>query len=191
MASVGVKALSEKIGKGSEEFAIHVKGHELAAWNVNPNPERMMITYATANRGACHLNSSSPGRQNSAALQDSLGACSFAGGWYKDDISYRNFIEAITGVEQTDEEFNRIGERIFNLEKMFNLREGFTRDDDRIPERFFKDAHTYGKGEGVLASHADFNGWMDKYYAERGWDTLTGVPMRQTLASLGLDYTEY
>ena len=146
-----------------------------------------MITYATANRGACHLNSSSPGRQNSAALQDSLGACSFAGGWYKDEISYRNF----TGVEQTDEEFDRIGERIFNLEKMFNLREGFTRDDDRIPERFFKDAHTYGKGEGVLASHDDFKGWMDKYYAERGWDSSTSRPTRQKLVALDLEYTGY
>lgn len=190
LASVGVKALSEKIGKGSEEFAIHVKGHELAAWNVNPNPERMMVTYATANRGACHLNSSNPGRQNSSALQDSLGACSFAGGWYRDDISYRNFIEAITGVEQSDEEFDRTGERIFNIEKMFNMREGFTREDDRIPERFFKDAHTYGKGEGVLASHDDFNGWMEKYYTERGWDTATSRPTHEKLTLLGLEYTE-
>jgi len=188
LASLGVKALSEHIGQGSEEFAIHVKGHELAAWNVNTNSQRMMITYGTANRGACHLNSSSPSRQNNNAMQDSLGACSFAGRWYRDDISYRNFIEAITGIEQTDEEFARIGERIFNLEKMFNYREGFSRIDDRMPERFFKDAHTYGQGKDILATHDDYNKWFDEYYTERGWDPKTSKPTNEKLVELGLGF---
>lgn len=186
IAAQGVKALAQHIGKGSEHFAIHVKGHELAAWNVNTNAERMMITYATANRGACHLNSNSPDRQNGMAIQDSIGGCSFASSWYNGDLSYRNFVEAITGVKQTDEEFNRIGERIYNIEKMFNYREGFDRSDDRLPERFFTDAHTYGKGEGKLATHADFEGWLDKYYTERGWDIKTSQPNKTKLAELGL-----
>jgi len=189
LASQGVKALAEHIGQGSEEFAIHVKGHELAAWNVNARAERMMITYATANRGACHLNSSSFSRQNQSALQDSLGACSFVGSWDKDYIAYRNFVEVITGVEQTDEEFDQIGERIFNLEKMFNYREGFSRQDDRLPERFFKDAHTYGKGKDILASHDDFNRWIESYYNERAWDSETSKPMNEKLKQLGLDFT--
>lgn len=188
LAALGVKALAAHIGQGSEEFAIHVKGHELAAWNVNTNAERMMITYGTANRGACHLNSSSPSRQNHNALQDSLGACSFAGRWYNEDTAYRRFIEAITGVEQTDVEFDRIGERIFNLEKMFNYREGFNQNDDKMPERFFKDAHTYGKGKGVLATHDDFNKWISDYYTERGWDTKTSKPTDEKLKQLGLDF---
>ncbi|MGE5317926.1 MAG: aldehyde ferredoxin oxidoreductase family protein [Chloroflexota bacterium] len=189
LAAEGVKAISEKIGQGSDEFAIHVKGHELAAWNINPNPERMMITYATANRGACHLNGSNAERQDESALQDSLGSCSFASDWYHDEISYRNFIEAITGVEQTDEEFNRIGERIFNLEKMFNIREGFDRSDDRIPERFFKEAQSYGKGKGVLATREDFKKWMDKYYADRGWDVATSKPGKEKIEELSLGFT--
>lgn len=189
LASQGVKALAEKIGQGSEEFAIHVKGHELAAWNVNTRAKRMMITYGTANRGACHLNSSSNTRQDHNAAQDSLGACSFAGSWYKDDISYRNFVEAITGVEQSDEEFAQIGERIFNLEKMFNYREGFTRADDKLPERFFKDAHTYGKGEGILAKHSEFDEWIEEYYMERGWDIKTSKPSIEKLKQLGLEFT--
>ncbi|PKP31625.1 MAG: aldehyde:ferredoxin oxidoreductase [Bacteroidetes bacterium HGW-Bacteroidetes-17] len=188
-AAMGVKALAKRIGQGSEEFAIHVKGHELAAWNVNTNASSMMITYGTANRGACHLNSSNPVRQNTNALRDSLGACSFAGSWYKGDISYRNFIEAITGAEQSDDEFNLIGERIFNLEKMFNLREGFDDKDDHLPERFFKDAHTYGKGEGKLATHEDFTKWIEAYYAERGWDVKTSKPKTEKLSQLGLDFT--
>ncbi|RLD38579.1 MAG: aldehyde:ferredoxin oxidoreductase [Bacteroidetes bacterium] len=189
LSSQGVKALAAHIGQGSEEFAIHVKGHELAAWNVNTHAERMMITYGTANRGACHLNGSNPNRQNYDATQDSLGACSFAGRWYKGEISYRQFIEAITGVEQTDEEFNRIGERIFNLEKMFNYREGFNRDDDCLPERFFKDAHTYGKGKGILSTHEDFDKWIEEYYVDRGWDKNSSKPSREKLIELGLEFT--
>ena len=188
LASLGVKALAKHIGQGSEEFAIHVKGHELAAWNVNTRAERMMITYGTANRGACHLNSSSPSRQNHNAMQDSLGACSFAGKWYNKETAYRLFIEAITGIEQTEEEFKQIGERIFNLEKMFNYREGFNRDDDKMPERFFKDAHTYGKGEGVLATHSDFDQWIETYYSDRGWDLKTSKPTAEKLKQLGLDF---
>jgi len=189
LAAQGVKALSEKVGQGSDEFAIHVKGHELAAWNVNARAQRLMITYATANRGACHLNSGSFSRQNHSAIQDSLGACSFAGSWYRNDISYRHFVEAITGVEQSDAEFNRIGERIFNLEKMFNYREGFTRADDKMPERFFQDAHTYGKGKGMLATHADFDEWIEAYYKERGWDLQTSKPSSKKLEELGLIFT--
>lgn len=189
IASEGVKALAENIGKGSEHFAIHVKGHELAAWNVNTRAESMMITYATANRGACHMNSASPDRQNYNAMKDSLGACSFADSWYQGDLSYRHFIEAITGTEQTDEEFARIGERIFNLEKMFNYREGFDREDDKLPERFFKDPHSYGKGEGKLATHADFKKWIEDYYKARNWDIKTSRPKLEKLEELGLEFT--
>lgn len=189
LAAMGVKALAEKIGQGSENFAIHVKGHELAAWNVNPNPQRMMITYATANRGACHLNSGSPTGQNRMAFLDSLGACSFASSFYKDEISYRNFLQAITGVDYSDEEFDMIGERIYNLERMFNVREGFNKSDDIIPERFFTDAHTYGKGKDVLATHSEYEQWLGDYYAERGWDINTGTPGTDKLKQLGLEFT--
>jgi aldehyde:ferredoxin oxidoreductase len=189
LASQGVKALADAIGQGSEEFAIHVKGHELAAWNVNTHAKRMSITYATANRGACHLSGSNASRQDHYALQDSLGACGFAGSWYKDDISYRHFIEAITGIEQSEEEFARIGERIFNLEKMFNYREGFNRQDDKLPERFFTDAYSYGKGEGVLATHQEFDQWLDAFYEKRGWDKKTSRPGTQKLKDLGLEFT--
>ena len=59
LASQGVKSLAEGIGKGSKKFAIHVKGQELAAWNVHADPPRN-ICYATVNRRACHLNGKTP-----------------------------------------------------------------------------------------------------------------------------------
>jgi aldehyde:ferredoxin oxidoreductase len=58
-----------------------------------------------------------------------------------------------------------------------------------MPERFFKDAHTYGKGEGVLASHEDFDEWIEGYYADRGWDKETSRPSQEKLKELGLEFT--
>ena len=76
LASKGVKALSRQIGQGSEKFAIHVKGHELAAHNIQANPPRGLC-YVTANRGACHLNGDNIAMQNTRAMLDSTGMCFF------------------------------------------------------------------------------------------------------------------
>ncbi|MDT8400855.1 MAG: aldehyde ferredoxin oxidoreductase family protein, partial [Bacteroidales bacterium] len=150
LACRGVKELSKIIGKGSEEYAIHVKGHELAAWNVPVNSSSWSITYATSNRGACHMNGGNSNRQDGACLRDSLGACSFASSWYRDEVHYRHILSAITGLEWTEEEFNKAGTRIFTMEKMFNYREGFRRADDTIPEKFFNNEFSYGDHKGAI-----------------------------------------
>ena len=188
LASRGVKALSEKIGKGSSDYAIHVKGHELAAWNVPVGNRYWAVTYATANRGACHMNGGSAKGQNGACLQDSVGACSFASSWYRGDTHYRHFMNAITGLEWSEEEFNKAGARIFTLEKMFNYRDGFRREDDFIPEKFFKNKFTYGEHAGAIVDREEFKENMDNYYESRGWDLKTSKPTDKTLKSLDLEY---
>jgi len=188
-ASCGVKKLASIIGKDSSKFAIHVKGHELAAWNVFMAPNKTGLSYATANRGACHLNGSSPEGQNQSALRDSLGMCSFAGSWYKDDLAYHHFLTALTGFEWTANDVNQAGERIFNLEKMFNYREGFRKEDDFLPERFYNDKPSHGPAEGKNASREEFAKALDKYYETRGWDLLTSKPSKQKLEELGLGFT--
>ncbi|HEN21407.1 MAG TPA: aldehyde:ferredoxin oxidoreductase [Desulfobacteraceae bacterium] len=189
IACLGVKELAKIIGKGSEEYAIHVKGHELAAWNVPVNSSSWSITYATSNRGACHMNGGNSSRQDSACLRDSLGACSFASSWYRDDVHYRHILSAITGLEWTEEEFNKAGARIFTLEKMFNYREGFRRADDTIPEKFFKNEFTYGEHKGAIVMRKEFTQNLDKYYEARGWDKNTSRPEDATLRNLNLDFT--
>jgi len=84
------------------------------------------------------MNGGSPERQDQAALRDSIAACSFASSWYRDEVSYANFMSAITGLEWTEDEFAKAGTRIFTLEKMFNYREGFRREYDRLPAKFLK-----------------------------------------------------
>lgn len=188
LACMGVKAMAEKIGKSSSDYAIHVKGHELAAWNVPVGNSYWAVTYATSNRGACHMNGGNTRGQNGACLRDSIGACSFASSWYKSDTHYRHFMKAITGLEWSEEEFDKAGSRIFNMEKMFNYREGFRREDDSIPEKFFVNKFTYGEHAGAIVDRDEFNANMDNYYDSRGWDKVSSKPKDETLEDLGLDF---
>ncbi|MBU1368980.1 MAG: aldehyde ferredoxin oxidoreductase family protein [Bacteroidetes bacterium] len=187
-ASKGVKHLASLIGSDSSDFAIHVKGHELAAWNVQGYAKSNGKSYTLANRGACHMNGGEPGRQDQAALRDTIGICSFAASWYRDEMHPRHFIAAVTGTEMSEEQYNQTGERIYNLEKMLNLREGFGRADDVLPERFFKDGHTYGPHKDEVLKKTDFKEMMDSYYAERGWDVATTIPKDEKLNELDLDF---
>ncbi|MEN8121159.1 MAG: aldehyde ferredoxin oxidoreductase family protein [Bacteroidota bacterium] len=188
LASKGVKALSEKIGKGSKEFAIHVKGNELAAWNVHVD-SGTGISYVTSNRGACHLNGGEVKRQNGNALKDSLAVCFFATGWGGfDNKQLTELINSITGLNWNEDDFNKAGERIYNLEKMINFREGFTNVDDILPERFYKEPLTVGEKKGAILKRDEFKQKLHDYYSERGWDIKTSKPKPETLKTLNLDF---
>ncbi|MEE4196127.1 MAG: aldehyde ferredoxin oxidoreductase family protein [Bacteroidales bacterium] len=189
MACHGVKYLAGKIGGDAHKFAIHVKGHELAAWNVPVNSDYWSITYSTCNRGACHMNGGSPERQDQAALRDSIAACSFASSWYRDEVGYARFLGAITGIEWTDDDFAQAGTRIFTLEKMFNYREGFRRKDDRLPEKFFENKFTFGDHQGAIVDRNVFENDLTNYYNERKWDPTTSKPNDETLRELNLEFT--
>jgi aldehyde:ferredoxin oxidoreductase len=186
LASKGVKALSRQIGQGSEKFAIHVKGHELAAHNIQANPPRALC-YITANRGACHLNGNELAVQNTRAMQDSTGLCYFAAIEKALDEPTLDLLSAITGREFDKTEYSKTGERVFNLEKMFNFREGFRREDDRLPDRFFEDAFTIGPKKGSVLDRNQFDAMLTQYYKDRGWDTGTTEPGESKLKELGLD----
>ena len=189
LACRGVKYMAKELGQDSEKFAIHVKGHELAAWNVPVHSDYWSITYATCNRGACHMNGGSPNRQDQAALRDSLAACSFASSWYKGELSYAMFLSAITGMDWTDEEIAKAANRIFTIEKMFNYREGFDIKDDTLPAKFFENKFTVGDHKGAIVNKYEFKKNLTDYYKERGWDTRTSKPKDETLKKLDLEFT--
>jgi len=187
LASRGVRALAEEIGQDSHKFAMHVKGHELAAHNCHANPPRAMC-YATSNRGACHLNGTSIEEQNSMALTDSIGVCSFAmGGYGNDGGLIAKLMTGITGAASKSD-LSQIGERIYNLEKLFNYREGFTRADDVIPERFFEEPLTVGAKKGAVLTRDQFKNMMDEFYTKRGWDLKTSEPEAAKLKNLNLPF---
>jgi aldehyde:ferredoxin oxidoreductase len=184
----GVKKLSELLGNGSDTFAFHVKGQEIAGWNPQSDPA-MALSYVTSNRGACHHNGGSASSQNEKALLDSLCICSFAHSYAAADGLYRDMLSAITGVPRTEEDLMRAGERAFNLEKMFNYREGFRRIDDTLPDRFFTRPYTIGLLAGRVLNRKSFLSRLDSFYDERGWDRATTRPMDEKLNSLGLSFT--
>lgn len=194
LAAQGVKETSRQVGRDSKKFAIHVKGLELAAHNIHANPPRALC-YATSNRGACHLSGDNIAHQNFIAAVDSLGLCLFASDhnkWMMPGISSKkmaNLLTSITGIEYDTDKFMKAGERVFNLEKMFNLREGFTRADDALPERFFADAFTMGPEKGAKLDRQEFSEMMDTFYTERNWDPATTRPSDEKLEQLGLGFT--
>jgi len=96
------------------------------------------------------------------------------------------FYSAVTGFETTPDELRRAGDRILNLEKVLNVREGFSRKDDRFPERWFDEPQHLDYYEKVRITREMAYGYLDDYYDEMGWDIETGIPTEETLRDLGL-----
>ncbi|MCX6660033.1 MAG: aldehyde ferredoxin oxidoreductase family protein [Candidatus Bathyarchaeota archaeon] len=210
----GVLMAAKKIGKGSEKFAIHVKGLEFPEHN--PRKFKSMgVAYATSNVGANH-NRGSPmlvernllspelpwkepvdgfiakdkGRmtkvyQDICCAVDSLGICKFMVFWGK--LPLRILVEyynAITGWDITFEDLMKAGERIWNLQRAFNIRMGTSRKDDTLPDRFLKESVNEGPAKGQIV---ELETMLAEFYNERGLDQ-NGKPSKDKLLELGLDW---
>jgi aldehyde:ferredoxin oxidoreductase len=163
-------------------------------------------------RGACHLRNGSYGldakgkydrfgydkpveRGNDIkvlediyAIIDSYIVCKFTRGIYENDAEMAKVFELVTGIPVTEKSIQHRGEAIVNLSKCFNIREGWKREDDRPPERFFKQPHTRGPAKGVVLKEEGYQKVLSGYFEARGWDPKTGIPTDETLKSLGLDF---
>ena len=180
------------------QLGMHSKGLELPAYDPR-GVYGQALSYATSNRGGCHLKGymiprevfgkpkkiepkSFAGKaglvhesQNEVAVIDSLALCLFA--WiYVPVKEFSGMLSAATGVDYTVDEFKKCGERIWNLERMFNNSAGFSRKDDSLPERFFENG-------GI--NRDEFEKALDEYYVLRGWDE-NGVLTAEKLKELGL-----
>jgi aldehyde:ferredoxin oxidoreductase len=125
--------------------------------------------------------------QNKRAMLDSIGLCLFPTFEPALEEPILSLLSAITGREYDKAEFAKTGERIFNLEKLFNYREGFRREDDRLPDRFFEDAFTVGPKKGSVLDRDQFEAMLIQFYKDRGWDPDTTEPGKSKLKELGLD----
>ena len=202
----GTQQAARQIGGGAENYAIHVKGLELAGYEPR-TAKGMGLGYATSPRGGCHERGYTleeilgtdrkfdrykyedkgayvKTKQDEIAVKDALGFCvlSSAGTLFTD---LAELFSTSTGIDMDERSLRRAGERICNLERLFNLREGFTRRDDTLPKRLLKEA-IMGK-DGHLHT-VDIERLLDDYYAARGWDG-EGVPLPETLERLGLSET--
>jgi len=199
---LGSKRLCEKYGH--PELSMSVKGQEFPAYDPR-GIQGMGLTYATSNRGACHLRSytvaseilgipektdplATEGKaglvkafQDATAAVDSTGLCLFTTfAWSLDDFQPQ--VDAACDGEWSLERLSEVGERIWNMERQFNLAAGFTGKDDTLPKRLLKDAAKTGPAKGRVNG---LDQMLPEYYQLRGWDD-TGVPTRETLVKLGL-----
>lgn len=212
----GTKAAAEKIGKGSDKYAMHVKGLELPGYDVR-GAKAHGLNYATSYTGADHnrgyafqeiFGDPIPFEVDRFAAEgkgkltkwnqdvrsvtcDAAPMCAFLLDQAVAAIATQNtasLMEAVTGLKYAPEEVQRVGERINNLARAFNVREGFTRDDDTLPERIMTEPLKEGASKGHFISKDDLKQMLDEYYTERGWDIDTGAPRREKLTELGLEY---
>ncbi len=95
---------------------------------------------------------------------------------------------ALTGLAFTPQKVAEVGERVNNLARAFNVREGFTRADDTLPERLMTEPLEKGASKGHRISRDDLKIMLDEYYTARGWDLESGIPTRQKLVDLRLEY---
>jgi aldehyde:ferredoxin oxidoreductase len=201
----GTKRAAKKIGKGADRFAIQIKGLEMAGWDPR-GAIGMGLAYATANRGGCHATAatfwkeisdkkyprwSTEGKaeltkslQEDRAAMSALGVCYFTRPLTLE--TYARYATAVIGIEFTPAKLLLVGERIYNLERAFNVREGYRRKDDTLPRRLMEEAPTKGPSKGRLISPKDLDKMVSEYYALRGW-SKDGVPTKAKLAELGLE----
>lgn len=204
LLALGTRKAAEKIGKGSEDFAVHVKGLETPAWD--PRGRRGMgLSYATADVGASHLRGwpatteppstsaldmveSMLDSRDLKLLRDTLVVCHFTWRIPLKRSQLIRLLNAATGLEYDEKSIALYARRIETLTRMFNHREGISRADDVLPKRFWE-PEKLGPREGMTAS-MDMNDWeacLDKFYELRGWDKEDGLPTSDTLKLLGLE----
>jgi aldehyde:ferredoxin oxidoreductase len=189
---------------GAPELSMSVKGLEMPAYD----PRGMQgqgLLYATSNRGACHMRGNMLGleilglpklidrfqvqgkssyvilHQNTAAAIDSLGVCKFASLAVGDEY-FARALSAVTGLDYSTGDLIRAGERVWTLERLYNLREGFTAIDDTLPPRLLEEPVPGGPSQGWVSHLAPM---LAEYYRARGWDD-EGVPTQEKLEELEL-----
>jgi aldehyde:ferredoxin oxidoreductase len=197
----GVKAVSERIGKDSDRFAMHVKGMEFPAYEPR-GAFGSALSYAVSPRGACHRRAWPPAKEilgnyppytvegkaemvkglyDENCILHSLLVCDMPAKFIplsQDD--YSKYFEAVTGEPVSKEDFRIIADRIETLIKMFNVREGFTRKDDTLPYRTLHEPLPDGPAKGQFIGEENLNRMLDEYYELREWDRL-GIPKEETL----------
>jgi aldehyde:ferredoxin oxidoreductase len=221
----GVRRASQEIGQGSSQFAMHVKGEELAMHDPR-GKVGVALGYATAETGADHVvsyhdtvivNPDSitfkgvpplgitepiPARElsprkvaayhileNWSSLGRVIGLCYFGPvprSFIQAD-QVQMAVQAATGWDLSIKDLLRIGERATNLARIFNIREGYSRQDDKLPERLFTPLEN-GPLTGVSISKTDFEQGLSDLYRAKGWDSVSAAPTPERLRELDIEW---
>jgi aldehyde:ferredoxin oxidoreductase len=122
-------------------------------------------------------------------VADNLGVCKWLYGLFifQDVDMAMNVFNLATGKDWELEKLLEVSERVRNLERMFDVRQGLRRKDDSLPKKFFKEPLKSGPYKGEVMDEKKFEEMKDEYYEIRGWDKTSGVPSREKLEQLGLN----
>lgn len=203
----GSRRAAETIGNGSQNWAMHVKGLEMPGYEPR-SLKTMALALAVSTRGACHNRSSAyeadfSNRVDRLTIDDERGRITMEGEDYSavlDSLIWCKFLrkafddfygesasiyERLTGWATTPEDLVHAGERINNIKKLFNIREGWTRSDDTLPARVFVETLPNGAAKGVGLTRSDVDMMIDGYYRARGW-TVDGLIPEEKIDALGL-----
>ena len=205
----GAAKAAEIIGGDAWKYACHIKGLELPGYDLR-TLKTAALGFSVSFRGACHLRNGAyspdvkgkvnrfkiePGRGKMIVpdghiynIIDSLIVCKFSRGTYYDGLKdLANYYTLATGIPMTAEELDKDGERIENLARLFNIREGKgTREYDELPWKIENTpVPEEGPAKGVVVNEEEFQLGLDDYYVARGWDS-SGVPTVEKLNELGL-----
>lgn len=204
----GVKRASAQLGRGSDQFAMHIKGLEMPGYDPR-SLKTFAMSLAVGTRGGCHNRSlayeadvkgevnrftAEKGRgkiasekEDLAAVYDDLVLCKFLRGCFKDFFAEASELYTlVTGIPMSPAELKQLGERTVNLKKAFNIREGWTRADDDLPYRLTHEPIPDGPAKGHYITPEELRLEIDDYYEARGW-TANGLIPRQKLRELGMD----
>jgi len=205
----GVRVASKVIGNGSNDWAMHVKGLEVSAYDCHAAPG-MALAYGTSSIGAHHKDAwlvaweIKAGRENydsekvkhlietqliRGGLFETLTVCRFPYNQLDFELEwYQKYLRAATGIKFSSTQLNQISDKTLNLIRAFwvrEYREKWTRDLDVPPMRWFKEPLTEGALKGSVLNIDKYNVMLSAYYEKRGWDSR-GIPTRHTLERLGL-----
>jgi len=214
----GTRAIARELGKGSEKFAMQVKGLELPAYDSRA-AKITGLGFVTASRGGDHMTGYIQGPtfidvpflivddssirnpfhanpEEAQVLVDMENALTvldaFGGCKFMGMLLPVNELIDLyahaTGWTITIEDFRRTGERIYNLTRAFCVREGASRADDVLPERLMTEPLPGGPAEGMVNDREMLELMKDAYYDFRGWDRTTGIPTQEKLRELDLEY---
>lgn len=212
----GTRVAAEKIGQGSERYAMHVKGLELPGYDVR-GAKAHGLNYATSYTGADHCRGyafqeifgipipeavdrfavKGKGKLTKwnqdlrTATTDCPTMCGFIMDMALPAVAAQNtasLMEAVTGIDFTVDDIMRVGERINNLARAFNILAGLTVTDDCLPKRLMTEPLKSGGSKGQTVSKEQMDTMLEEYFNERGWNAETGVPTVEKLEELGLGY---
>lgn len=202
----GVRKMSKTLGRDSEHFAMHVKGLEFAAYDPRVGLGTA-LSFAVSPRGACHRRAWPPSMEVLGHLEPykldgkpelvkklvdensifhSMLICDFPAKWIPLNIEdFVYYLKYSVGTDYTESDLWDTADRIETLIRLFNNREGLSRDDDTLPPRVLKDAMPEGATKGNYVKKEQLDLLLDKYYSIRGWD-MHGKPLDSTLKKLDI-----